>query len=49
MGTPKVRSFVLPKEEVQNIEDWNTMGLKASVTHYFEEKKALIPKRFSFI
>lgn len=48
-GAPKVRSFVLPKEEVKIIEDWNTMGLKASVTHSFEVKNALIPKRFSFI
>jgi alkylation response protein AidB-like acyl-CoA dehydrogenase len=48
-GSPKVRSFVLPKEKVRIIEDWNTMGLKASVTHSFEVKNAVIPKRFSFI
>ncbi|MBZ9629506.1 acyl-CoA dehydrogenase [Salegentibacter sp. LM13S] len=48
-GSPKIRSFVLPKEEVRLIEDWDTMGLKASVTHSFEVKDALISKRFSFI
>ncbi|MBZ9729953.1 acyl-CoA dehydrogenase [Salegentibacter sp. JZCK2] len=48
-GSPKVRSFVLPKKDVRVIEDWNTMGLKASVTHSFEVKEVLVPKRFSFI
>ncbi|WP_037318021.1 acyl-CoA dehydrogenase [Salegentibacter sp. Hel_I_6] len=48
-GSPKVRSFVVPKEKVRVIEDWDTMGLKASVTHSFEVKSAVIPKRFSFV
>ena len=34
-GSPRVQSFVIPKEAVQVIEDWNTMGLKATATHSF--------------
>jgi alkylation response protein AidB-like acyl-CoA dehydrogenase len=48
-GSPKVRSFILPKNQVQIIEDWNTMGLKASVTHSFKVENVLVPERFSFI
>lgn len=35
-GLLKVRSFVIPKEKVNIISDWNTMGLKATATHSFE-------------
>lgn len=48
-GSPKVRSFVIPKEEIQIIEDWDTMGLKASATHSFEAKEVMVPKSFSFL
>ncbi|PKD21484.1 acyl-CoA dehydrogenase [Salegentibacter salinarum] len=48
-GSPYIRSFILPKNEVKIIEDWNTMGLKASVTHSFEVKNILVPAGFSFI
>jgi alkylation response protein AidB-like acyl-CoA dehydrogenase len=48
-GSPKVLSFVLPREKVKIIEDWKTMGLKASVTHSFEIENVLVNKRFSFI
>ena len=34
-GSPRVQSFVIPKEAVQIIPDWNTMGLKATATHSF--------------
>ncbi len=48
-GSPQVRSFVLAREDVQVIEDWNTMGLKASATHSFKVENALVPKRCSFL
>jgi len=48
-GSPKVLSFILPRDDVRIIEDWNTMGLKASVTHSFEVKNTFVPERFSFI
>ncbi|TDN88066.1 acyl-CoA dehydrogenase-like protein [Salegentibacter sp. 24] len=47
--SPKVRSFVLPRKEVQIIEDWNTMGLKASATHSFAVENILVSKDYSFI
>ena len=48
-GSPKIRSFILPKNDVKIVEDWNTMGLKASITHSFEVKNVFVSKRFSFI
>lgn len=48
-GTPKFLSFVIPASEVSIIEDWNTIGLKASATHSFEVKDVLIDERFSFV
>jgi len=47
-GLPKVLSFVIPKEAVQVIEDWNTMGLKATATHSFEVKDVMVHKSCSF-
>lgn len=48
-GTSKIVSFVLPKEEVSIMEDWDTMGLKASATCSFEVEKVSLHKNFSFI
>jgi len=48
-GSPQVRSFIIPKEEAKIIEDWKTMGLKASVTNSFKVEGSVISKRFSFI
>lgn len=47
--SPKILSFVLPREEVKIIKDWNTMGLRASATHSFKVEDTVIHKRFSFI
>lgn len=35
-GSPKIRSFIIPKRYVQVVPDWNTMGLIATATHSFE-------------
>lgn len=48
-GSPKFLSFVIPASEVTVIEDWNTMGLKASATHSFVVKDVLVDERFSFV
>ncbi len=48
-GTPKFLSFVIPASEVSMVEDWNTMGLKASATHSFEVKDVLVDEKYSFI
>lgn len=48
-GSPKFLSFVIPASEVQIINDWNTMGLKASATHSFEVKDVLVEEEYSFV
>lgn len=48
-GSPNVRSFVIPKDEVQIIEDWDTMGLKASATHSFVVKDLMVHNSCSFL
>ena len=47
-GSPRVRSFVIPKDAVQIIEDWNTMGLQATATHSFAVKGYMAHKSCSF-
>jgi alkylation response protein AidB-like acyl-CoA dehydrogenase len=47
-GSPRVQSFVIPKNAVQVIEDWNTMGLKATATHSFIVKDYMAHKSCSF-
>lgn len=46
---PVMRSFIVPKKEVKIFEDWNTMGLKASVTHSFSVEDVELHKKFSFV
>src|SRR5690606_4013978 len=48
-GSPQIRSFLIPASEIHIIEDWNTMGLKASATHSFEVRDVIVNKRFSFL
>lgn len=48
-GSPIIRSFVIPKAIVRIIEDWNTMGLKATATHSFEVTDQLIHENCSFL
>ncbi|WP_162984980.1 acyl-CoA dehydrogenase family protein [Mesonia aquimarina] len=48
-GSPKVLSFVLPKSAVSIIEDWQSMGLKASATHSFQVEKVLVHQEASFV
>lgn len=47
-GSARVQSFVIPKNAVQVIEDWNTMGLKATATHSFAVKDYMAHKSCSF-
>ncbi|MCO6360835.1 hypothetical protein [Roseivirga pacifica] len=48
-GTPKFLSFVIPASKVTIVEDWNTMGLKASATHSFEVNNVEVNKDYSFV
>lgn len=47
-GAPVVRSFVIPKNQVTIIKDWNAMGLKASVTHSFKVEHVRVASKYSF-
>jgi len=48
-GTPMIRSFLLHKNQVEIIEDWQTMGLKATATHSFKVEEQWIPEKYSFV
>ncbi|KYG75523.1 acyl-CoA dehydrogenase [Roseivirga echinicomitans] len=48
-GSPKFLSFVIPASEVHIINDWNTMGLKASATYSFEVKDVVVGEEYSFV
>ncbi|MFB9055215.1 acyl-CoA dehydrogenase [Mariniflexile ostreae] len=48
-GAPVVRSFVIDKDAVEIIPDWNTMGLKATATHSFKVNNKWVDASYSFI
>lgn len=48
-GTPLVYSFVIPKEDVSIIKDWDTMGLKATATHSFKVDSVVVSSKQAFI
>ena len=46
-GSSKFHSFVIPKDKVQIVPDWNTMGLCATATYSFEVD-AVIDEKYCF-
>ena len=48
-GTPLVYSFVIPKEAVNIIYDWHTMGLKATATHSFKVDAVVVSSKQAFV
>jgi len=48
-GSPQFRSFVIPKEAVSIIDDWQTMGLQATATCSFSVKEYRTHQDTSFI
>jgi len=48
-GTPMVRSFVLEKSQVEIIQDWETMGLKATATESFKVESKWVHEKYSFV
>lgn len=48
-GTPMVRSFLLKKNQVEIISDWETMGLKATATDSFKVEGEWIHEKYSFV
>jgi len=47
-GTPVIKSFVIPKNQVSIIKNWNTMGLKATATHSFKVNAVIVPSKYAF-
>lgn len=47
-GSPMIQSFVLRKEDVEIIRDWNAMGLKATVTDSFVVRSKWVNCKYSF-
>lgn len=47
-GDPIFRSFIIPKSAVTIIDDWNTMGMKATCTQSFEVKNCILSSEYSF-
>ncbi|WP_108244515.1 acyl-CoA dehydrogenase family protein [Muricauda brasiliensis] len=48
-GTPMIRSFLLHANQVEIIEDWETMGLKATATHSFKVEEQWVHEKYSFV
>lgn len=47
-GKERILSFVISKDQVSIIEDWDTMGLEASATHSFEVRDIHVHEKYSF-
>lgn len=48
-GQPVVRSFYFHRDEVELLEDWDTMGLKATASHSFRVRDCRMGPERSFI
>lgn len=48
-GNDMVRSFIIPKDQVEVIADWQAMGMKATGTYSFKVANVLVTKEHSFI
>lgn len=47
-GENLFKSFIVPAADVKIIEDWHTMGMKATATHSFEIEQVLVPAEQTF-
>ncbi|QBA23751.1 hypothetical protein EU348_22235 [Chryseobacterium indologenes] len=48
-GNEIIRSFVVPKEEVHIIPNWNSMGMKGSGTYSFTINNVFVSEDYSFV
>lgn len=48
-GNPVIRSFYFLRNEVEIIEDWDAMGLKATASHSFRVKELQVTQERSFL
>lgn len=47
-GSPLIRSFIVDKQAVEIVKDWNTMGLRATATHSFRVNSKQVDGKYSF-
>lgn len=47
-GHGDVSSFIVPREEVEILDTWNSTGLKATASHDFKVEGYSVPNSFSF-
>lgn len=48
-GTDMMKSFVIPREKVELIKDWSTMGMQATATHSFKVCDVEVDEKYSFV
>ncbi len=48
-GKELIRSFIIPKDQVKIIRDWQAMGMKATGTFSFKVDDTLVDEHYSFI
>src|SRR5690606_38273079 len=48
-GNEMIRSFIIPKDQVEIIADWQAMGMKATGTYSFKVHNVLVDEPHSFI
>lgn len=48
-GNEVIRSFIIPKDQVEVIADWQAMGMKATGTYSFKVHNVLVEEDYSFI
>ncbi|MDF2930787.1 MAG: hypothetical protein K0R36_118 [Chryseobacterium sp.] len=48
-GSEIIRSFVIPKDQVEIIPNWKSMGMKATGTYSFKVKDAKVSEDYSFV
>ena len=48
-GEEIIRSFVIPQKDAKVIQDWKSMGMKATGTYSFEVKEVKVQADFSFV
>lgn len=48
-GNEMIRSFIIPKDQVEIIADWQAMGMKATGTYSFKVHNILVDEAYSFI
>lgn len=47
-GQKILKSFIVSATDVKIIEDWDTMGMKATATHSFEIDRVFVPREHTF-